>query len=171
MAHFQSLQQMIEQLIPFGYRDVTEEVKPYYHGEYFHLCTLDRPASEQEKGPIYCDTVEDLVTLLEQVNPSLLEKQVWFCESCQAVSAVRYRKGDGYTDVTEALGRDHRTISPGCTNATAFLRVINPAVIASRDALDADSTIPGWAKERLAELLLEPKESPNESRNTKPNFI
>lgn len=158
IAHFQSLQQMIEQLAPFGYKDVTEEVKPHYDGQYFHLCTLERPAPEQEKGPIYCDTVEDLVTLLEFVNPSLLEKQVWFCESCRAINAVRYRKGAGYTEVIEALDRDHRSISPDCTNATSRLRVMNSAVIASGNTLNADNTIPDWAKERLAELLFEPKE-------------
>jgi hypothetical protein len=152
-AHFQALQNMIEKLEKFGFREVTDEVKPSYDDQYFHLCTLERPASEQEKGPIYCDTVEDLYKLLEQVNPPVLEKQVWFCEECQVVSCVNYRKRADLLTVLVVINENHHYLSPGCSHSA--IRVINSDIIVSREALNENSTIPDWARERLAELLFE----------------
>jgi hypothetical protein len=79
-AHFQALQQMIEELERFGFVDITEQVKPLYE-PYLCLCTLSRPADKE--GSVSIETVDELLTLPEEVDPSRLSQQVWFCEACQ----------------------------------------------------------------------------------------
>lgn len=39
MAHFEALQQMVNQLQGFGYKDVTDEVKPYYEPHYLYIAS------------------------------------------------------------------------------------------------------------------------------------
>jgi len=73
ILHFCELQWMIDQLEICGYKDCTEQVKPYYQGEYQYLCTFDRPFAEQDAGPIYCQTVKDLVELYRSV---IVQKEV-----------------------------------------------------------------------------------------------
>lgn len=67
VTHFQSIQQMIEELERRGFRDVTDEVKRDYH-PYLFICTLQRPASEQEKELIHIAIVDQLQMLLSQVG-------------------------------------------------------------------------------------------------------
>ena len=152
IQHLQSVQKMIEELESFGYKDVTDTVKEFY-GHYLYLCTLDRPEPDQEQGPIYCETVNDLLSLLELVNPSRLELQAWFCEICQITGFVRYRKGAGPTEVVESIEHTHRNSSPTCVNSPYGIRVINSATIVSCADLDGDATIPEWAKGPLTNIL------------------
>jgi len=154
--HFQSIQEMIKELEGFGYRDITDEVKPYYT-RYLYLCTLERPEAERDQGSIYCETVNDLLTILEQVKPSLRHMQAWFCVRCRAVGSVRYRRGR-IMEAIELIEKSHREQSSTCPYRVENLRILNflnLTVISSRDVLYADETIPIWAKDRLVQLLFE----------------
>ena len=150
IAHFQSLQQMIECLEQFGYKDITDEVKRDY-SPYLYLCTLERPIHEREQGPIYITLVDQLHLLIEQADSSLLYKQVWFCEQCRESSSVNYRKGASPTEVIESMGRQHRELSPHCARGARDLHFV-PARITSRADLDR-TPFPDWAKVALASLM------------------
>ncbi len=149
--HLESIQAMIEELEQFGTTSITELVKLYTQPYYLHLCTLTRPDSDV--GSISINTVEELLTLLERVDPSRLKQQVWFCEACHVVSAIRYRKGAYYREVTQALADKHQELSPNCQRSGLGLRMINTPLIPTRAELISESTVPNWAKEQLAQLL------------------
>jgi hypothetical protein len=153
--HLDSIQKIIEELEELGYRDITDQVKPHYD-EYLYLCTLERPLPEQEKGPIYCTTIDDLLTVLAEVNPSSLPNQIWFCEKCKAVGRNYYRKSAGHTEIIEDLGKSHREESPNCSYGAMDLRLVKSSSLTSREALYAESSIPGWIKDRIAKACFGP---------------
>ncbi len=159
--HLTSIQDMIEELAAFGTTSITELVKLYTQPYYLHLCTLTRPDSET--GSISINTVEELLTLLEQADPSRLRQQVWFCEACHVVSAIRYRKGAYYTEVTQALADKHQELSLDCQSGGLSIRVINTSLIPTRAELISESTIPNWAKGQLAQLLFGEETQPEPS--------
>lgn len=147
--HFEQIQRMIEELEACGYVDITESVKTYYE-PYLYLCTLKQPTAEGE--PIYCETPEKILSLLEKAKPDkYLRIQIWFCEECQTVSLIRYRPGSGTTEVLEDLTRSHRKLSSHCNNGAYFLRVVAPNL--APDTVRGDQTIPVWAKDRIVALL------------------
>jgi hypothetical protein len=154
--HLNSIQKIIDELGELGFTDITDQVKPHYGEDYLYLCTLERPEPEREKGPIYCETLDELLTVLAEVNPLSLPKQVWFCEKCQIVSINWYRKSAGVTEVMEALGKSHREESPNCPHGAGDLRVVNHSLITSREVLNAESSIPDWAKDRIAKRFFGP---------------
>lgn len=74
-------------------------------------------------------------------------RQLWWCERCKQIGAVRLDDHEAAMDAIYALDRDHLRISPTCPNAAMFLRVLNVDWLL--DNLEA----PEWAIEPIRKLL------------------
>ena len=81
------------------------------------------------------------------------KQQVWFCEACRTVGCTEL---EAHTDVYSALNaieRSHRHTSSTCRVPVTRLRVMNTAIITSKEALAADISIPEWVREPAAQFL------------------
>src|SRR6266496_37976 len=79
------------------------------------------------------------------------DKQVWFCETCQQVG---YAELEPHTDVysaMRAIKRSHKALSPTCTVPVERMRVINTAIITSKEALVAG--VPEWVVDPASQFL------------------
>jgi hypothetical protein len=114
---------------------------------------LDGVKDREAIAAILGIALEDEEADISQEGEDAPNRQVWFCEACHQVGCV---EGEAHADVYKAmviLREAHQRVSPTCPIPVTLLRVINTAVIASRDTLIADPSIPAWVREPASLFL------------------
>ncbi|MBV9690083.1 MAG: hypothetical protein JO202_10295 [Ktedonobacteraceae bacterium] len=80
-----------------------------------------------------------------------MTKEVWYCEGCQTVGCAELAPHTAVYTALYAISRSHRSLSPTCPVPVEGVRVLNTAILASREALEVH--LPRWVVSPAAHFL------------------